>query len=140
MLPVLGARKLQQIDSANIDALYLSLEGKMSPPTAYAVHTVFSACLGAAVRTRKLVINPMQSITKAPSVGESDHGIALDGEELRRLVQGLKISALFGIVSVAAFTGARHNEILALHWSDLDPVTKRSGLSAPLRKPAWHSL
>jgi integrase len=140
VLPVLGARKLQQIDSANIDALYLSLEGKMSPRTAYAVHTVFSACLGAVVRTRKLVINPMQSITKAPSVGESDHGIALDGEELRRLVQGFKVSALFGIVSVAAFTGARRNEILALRWSDLDPVNKTLRIERALEETDEHGI
>jgi integrase len=29
-------------------------------------------------------------------------------------------AALFALISVAAFTGARRNEILALRWSDLD--------------------
>jgi integrase len=31
---------------------------------------------------------------------------------------------LFGIVAVAAYTGARRGEILALRWADLDPVEK----------------
>ena len=140
VLPVLGERKLQQIDSADIDALYLSLDGKMSPRTAYAVHTVFSACLGAAVRTRKLVINPMQSITKTPDAGESDHGVALDAEQLRTLVQGFKVSALFGIVSVAAFTGARRNEILALRWVDLDPVNKTLRIERALEETKRHGI
>lgn len=124
VLPVLGECKLQQISSANIDKLYLSLEGKIAPRTARHVHSVLNACLGAAVRTKKLAISPMESATKVPSPGESDHGIALDDEQLRTLVQGFKSSALFGIVGVAAFTGARRNEILALRWSDLDPEKK----------------
>lgn len=49
----------------------------------------------------------MQSTEKVPSAGESDHGIALDDEQLCKLVQGFKGSALFPIISVAAFTGAR---------------------------------
>ena len=39
-------------------------------------------------------------------------------------MQGFKGSALFGIVSVAAFTGASRNEILALRWTDLEPSNK----------------
>ena len=66
----------------------------------------------------------MDSITKTPSPGESDHGVALDDEQLRTLVQGFKSSPYLGIVSVAAFTGARRNEILALRWSDLNEETK----------------
>jgi integrase len=61
-------------------------------------------------------------------MGESDHGIALDDEQLRTLVRGFKGSALFGIVSVAAFTGAREGEILALRWSDLNPINKTRSL------------
>ena len=48
----------------------------------------------------------------------------MDDVELRKLVQGFKGSALFEIVSVAAFTGARRNEIPALRWSDLDMQKK----------------
>ena len=40
------------------------------------------------------------------------------------LVQGFRNSVLYPIVAVAAFTGARRNEILALRWSDLNPVDK----------------
>ena len=60
VLPVLGEHKLQQIDSTDIDKLYLSLEGKIAPRTARHVHSVFNACLGAAVRTRKLAMRSTQ--------------------------------------------------------------------------------
>lgn len=43
---------------------------------------------------------------------------------MRALLAGFKDSALFPIVAVAAFTGARRNEILALRWSDLDAANK----------------
>jgi integrase len=48
----------------------------------------------------------------------------LEEEQLSTLVQGFKGSALFPIIAVAAYTGARRNEILALRWSDLDEVKK----------------
>ena len=66
----------------------------------------------------------MLSLEKIPSPGEADHGRALEEEELSTLVRGFRGSALFPTVAVAAFTGARRNEILALRWSDLDPEKK----------------
>ena len=82
----------------------------------------------------------MESITKTPSPGESDHGIALDDEQLRRLLKGFKGSALFPIVSVAAFTGARRNEILALRWSDLDPQKKELRIERALEETKAHGI
>jgi integrase len=124
VLPTLGSYKLQEIHSTDIDKLCAGLEGKLHARTARQVHSVFNACLSHAVRTKKLAINPMASISKVPNPPEADHGTVLDDEQLRELVQGFKGTSLFGIVSVAAFTGARRNEILALRWSDLDPVKK----------------
>jgi len=140
VLPTLGTLKLQHLNAAQIDKLYLSLEGKISPRTARHVHSVLNACLGAAVRTRKLVINPMDGITKAPSPGESDHGVALDDDQLHKLVTGFRKSALFGIVGVAAFTGARRNEILALRWSDLDVQRKELRIERALEETKAHGL
>ena len=140
VLPALGEHKLQHIHSTDIDKLYLSLERKIAPRTARHVHSVLNACLGAAVRTKKLAINPMESTTKVPSPGESDHGVALDEQQLRTLVQGFKGSALYGFVSVAAFTGARRNEILALRWSDLDPANKTLRIERALEETEKHGI
>jgi Phage integrase, N-terminal SAM-like domain len=72
VLPVLGECKLQELQSTEIDKLYLDLDAnkKISQCTARYVHNVLSACLSAAVRTKKLAHNPMESITNVPSVGE----------------------------------------------------------------------
>jgi integrase len=120
VLPTLGDRPLQQLQPSEIDKLYVALSEKISPRTAHHVHSVLGACIGAAVRTGKLAFNPMIRLAKVPSPSEADHGMVLEEDQLLTLVRGFKGSALFGIVAVAAFTGARRNEILALRWSDLD--------------------
>jgi len=124
VLPAVGNRPLQQLQPSDIDALYTTLADKVAARTAHHVHTVLGACLGAAVRTGKIASNPMLRLVKVPSPGEADHGKVLEEEELRALLQGFKRSALFAIVAVAAFTGARRNETLALQWEDFDASAK----------------
>jgi integrase len=116
--PTLGARPLQAIQPAEIDALYMRLEKKLAPRTVHHVHTVLGACLKAAVRKGLIMSSPVAR-AEAPSPGESDHGIALDEDQLTALVRGFKGTPLHAIVAVAAFSGARRNEILALQWDDL---------------------
>jgi integrase len=120
VVPSLGERLLQRIQATDIDQLYERLEGKVAPRTAHHVHTVLGSCLKTAVRKGLLVASPLARAEKVPSAGEADHGMVLDEEQLRILVEGFRGSVLFPIVAVAAFTGARRNEILALRWSDLD--------------------
>jgi integrase len=120
VLPSIGERRLQQLQAAEIDRLYVDLGEKRSPRTAHHVHTVLSACLGTAVRKGLLTTNPMARVEKVPSPAESDHGAVLDADELRKLIESFRTSALYPIVATAVFTGARRNEILALRWTNLD--------------------
>lgn len=123
VLPTLGAVRLQELQSPEIDRLYIALAKKRAPRTAHLVHATFNACLGAAVRKRFLTVNPAAA-AEAPSPGESDHGMVLDPAELRRLIEGFRASTLYPIVAMAALTGARRNEILGLRWSDFDASNK----------------
>jgi len=82
----------------------------------------------------------MLELAKVPSPGEADHGMALDEEQLLALVRGFKGSALYQIVAVAAFTGARRNEVLALRWTDIDPVEKRLQIERALEETKAHGL
>jgi len=117
--PGLGQRSLQQIQASEIDDLYIKLEKKLAARTVHHVHTVLGACFKSAVRKGLIASSPIAR-AEAPSPGESERGMALDGDQLRTLLAGFKDSVLFPIVAVAAFTGARRNEILALRWIDLD--------------------
>src|SRR5262245_42796848 len=120
VVPTLGARPLQQIQATEIDALYRKLEGTMASRTAQHVHKVLNSCLATRVRKGLLMANPIDRAEQIPSPGEGYHGMVLDADQLRVLVEGFRGLALFPIVAVAAFTGARRGEILALRWNDLD--------------------
>jgi integrase len=120
VIPTLGARSLQKLSGADITSLYADLERKISAHTALHVHVVLGSCLNAAVRTGKLAVTPMSRAMNIPSPGDEQVGTVLDADELATLVRGFRGYVLFPVVAVAAFTGARRNEILALRWSDLD--------------------
>jgi integrase len=124
VVPTLGGRLLQQLQATEIDRLYQQLDGQVSPRTAHHVHVVLGACLATAVRKGLIATSPLARAEKVPSPGESDHGMALEEDELRTLIEGFKGSPLYPIVCVAAFTGARRNEILALRWTDLNVTEK----------------
>jgi hypothetical protein len=59
---------------------------RVSARTAHHVHSVLGACLGAATRTGKIARNPMLSLAKVPSPDEADHGVALEADQLRALL------------------------------------------------------
>jgi integrase len=79
-------------------------------------------------------------VEKVPSPGESDHGTVLDADELRKLVEGFRGSVMFPMVAVAAFTGARRGEILALRWSDLDVEAKTLRIERSVEHVYRHPL
>lgn len=131
--PAIGDTVLQRLRPTAIDELYRGLEGKIAPRTAHHVHVVFGAALGTAHRTRLIVVNPMAHVQQIPNpnvdVEEIDNeaddlGEGLEEAELAALVAGFKSSSLFPVVALAAASGARRNELLALRWPDLD-VEKR---------------
>jgi len=140
VIPTLGDRPLQKLQSTEIDALYTRLAEKISARTAHHIHNVLGSCLRTAVRTRKLSRNPMSDVIKVPSPSEADHGIALDADQLRMLVHGFKQSVLFPIVAVAAFTVARRGEILALRWEDFDPNAKTLRIERAIEETIEHGL
>lgn len=131
--PVLGGRRLQALRATEIDKLYadMSTAKKIAPRTQHHVHTVFSAALSTATRKKMLVVNPMDAVEQVPAVTHyepEDHpdidpddiGEGLTDVELAALISGFRSSTIFPIVALAAATGARRNELLALRWTDLD--------------------
>jgi integrase len=120
VLPALGNCPLQKLTGAQIDALYSKLASRIAPRTCHHVHVTLGAALSAAVRTGTISVSPMARLLKVPSPGEADHGIALDEDQLDRLVAGFRGSPLRLFVALAGYTGLRRNEALALRWADYD--------------------
>jgi hypothetical protein len=101
VVPMLGERPLQQLQSTEIDALYERLGDKLSGKTLCDLHGILGACVATAYRTRKLPRDPMLELAKVPSPGEINHGTVLEEDQLRVLIQGFKGSPLFLIVATA---------------------------------------
>jgi integrase len=139
VLPKIGSKRLQAVTGTDIDALYQKIESEISPRTQRHVHSVLNACLSAAVRTGKLSSSPMDRVQKVPDAGDDDElGQALDEQQLSTLVQGFRHSALFPIVAIAAYTGARRGEILALRWTDFDPDAKTLRIERAVEETKEH--
>jgi integrase len=140
VLPSVGDRPLQQFQSTEIDGLYEQLSEKLSARTVCNIHSILGACFGTAKRTRKIAQNPMDDLAKVPSMGDIDHGMVLEQEQLRALIAGFRGLSLFTIVATAAFTGARRNEILALRWDDLNVANKTIRIERALEETDAHGL
>jgi integrase len=136
-IPDLGDKPLQRVSATDIDGLYEKLRGKRSPRTIHHLHVALGACLGTAVRKGVLVVNPVVK-ADVPAPGEADHGSVLDEAQLVTLVQGFQGTTLHGIVAVAAFTGARRNEILALRWADLSVKDRALSIARTIEDTAEH--
>ena len=124
VLPTLGKRRLQSLTATDLDALYGRLStSALAPRTVHHVHVVLSGCLKTAVLKGLLPLNPAERADK-PRAADSTAARILDAKELAALVAGFQGHPLHGIVAVAAWTGARRNEILALCWADISFTAK----------------
>ena len=137
VIPTLGIRPLQRISATEIDVLYTELEARLATRTVHHVHTVLGACLSSAVRKGLLFVNPASN-AEAPVPSDSEVGQVLDQDQLTALLTGFRDLVLYPIVAVAAFTGARRNEILALQWSDFDPVHSTLTIGRSLEETKAH--
>ena len=140
VLPILGSFKLQRLASVEVERLYTGLEKRLSARTLHFLHCTLGACLGAAVRSRRLARTPILDMAVTPSPGVGEHGKALEPHQLEALLQGFKGTVYFPIVAVAAFTGARRNEVLALRWSDLNVAAKTLRIERAIEMTEAHGL
>ncbi|RXH15237.1 site-specific integrase [Bradyrhizobium guangzhouense] len=153
--PKVGDKPLQKLAATDIDDVYGGLQGAIAPRTARHVHSVFNASLGTALRTGLIAANPMERVVRIPRPDAKpqaadladdmegddvedidDHAAGLTGAELAALVEGFKPSPLYPLVALAAATGARRNELLALRWSDLDVSKKTLAIRRALDRSA----
>ncbi|MEH2546648.1 integrase [Bradyrhizobium sp. AZCC 2262] len=150
VIPKLSARPLQQLRSGEIDQLYLDMEKQQdgpSPRTQHHVHIVLGACMATAFRTKLIVANPMDSLKQIPSVRELDEdddadliGEGLSEADLAKLIAGFSASSLYPVIALAAATGARRNELLALRWVDLDVEKKTLRIEWTLEQTKKHGV
>jgi integrase len=125
--PALGDVRLTKLTPSTIDAYYRSLlrngghSGQpLSPGTVRRIHGILRRALAQGVRWGWLGVNPAASATP-PRVPPPEI-TPPQPDDLARLLQLIDstYSELGVFVRVAAMTGARRSEVLALRWADVD--------------------
>jgi integrase len=127
--PALGARRLDQLTTTDLDKWYSDLlasgrrqrEGGLSPRSVRYVHVVISKALSDAVDADRLSRNvalkakpPRAKTTRAPEQSW------WSPSELARFLDATADEPLGALWRVAAMTGMRRGEVCGLRWSDVD--------------------
>jgi integrase len=151
--PALGHHKLARLQPLHIQALYahalkegrLDGKGGLSPRSVLHMHRVLHQALRQAVRWQLLVRNPADAV-EPPRAPRTEMKV-LSEEQTARLLTKATDTDLYMPILLAATTGMRRGEILALTWADVDvkaaslTVTKsleqtKAGLSVKTPKTA----
>ncbi len=128
VLPTLGAMSVQKLHPLQIEGLYKDLlqdgnksgkGGGLSPQTILLIHRVCHVAFKRAVRMGLIVRNPFDAV-QPPSVGGRREMSVLSGQQLGELLTAVEPTPLYIPILLAATTGLRRGELLALQWSDLD--------------------
>lgn len=121
--PALGQIYLSDLQPMHIQMLYTDLLNKgLSKRTVELVHTVLRAGLKQAVKWQMIPRNPADA-TEPPRPQRREMQ-ALGPQELQRILDAAAESPIADVVLLAAYTGMRRGEILALRWEDVDLQNK----------------
>ena len=122
ILPTLGHIPLQKLTDGHIQDLYATLLKRISASTVRMVHRILRGALNAAVKSRKIVVNPAVQVTLPK---QEHHELAyLTIDEAQHLLHVARGHSLECLLTLAITTGMRQGEMLALRWSDIDLAKK----------------
>jgi len=125
VIPKLGSLKLQNVTGDDIQNAYAELltsggrRGQgLAARTVLHVHRLLSQVLAMAAKKRHVPRNAAEDV-EAPEPKPTEIQV-LDKAQLTMLLTGLQGRALYPLVALAAGTGMRRGELLALRWSDVN--------------------
>lgn len=127
LLPYLETTPLRKLTPSKIDAVYRALRekgGRKGKPLAWSTvqraHNVLHRAMAQAVRWGWLPLNPVSNAT-APKRDHHELRPPSPAEVLRVVEHAEHIDQGLGVyLLLAASTGARRSELVALRWTDLD--------------------
>ena len=126
LVPALGGVALKDLKPLHIQGHYtdalesgrLNGKGGLSARTVHHHHRILSAALKQAVRWRMIAINPAEAVTP-PKPEETEIEI-LNDKELVTLLRAAHGTRSYPAILLAATTGMRRGEVLAVRWRDID--------------------
>lgn len=127
LIPHVGQVRVAQLTTVDIDDLYghlLRAGGRdarpLAPGTVHRIHVVLHRALAQAVRWEWIWINPAS--TASPPRQEPPEICPPSAEQVGALLDSVLVTnpALFAYLRLAASTGARRSQLLALRWADVD--------------------
>jgi integrase len=131
--PLLGHIQLAELEPDVIDAAYRKwLDDGLSTATVHKYHCILSAACRQAVKWGWIEAAPTARSTP-PSVGRAEMKVPTPAQ-VSALIKAAEESdpVLSTAVALAALTGARRGELVALKWSDVDLMNGRVNIARSL--------
>lgn len=118
MVPAFGRSTLASITSADLERFFDSKAAQLSESSCRSLVKTTSAVFETARKKRLIRENPCKDVERKTGA-EAAKTPCPSPESVRDLLAAAKGSTLENLLPVAAFTGARVGELLAMKWSDL---------------------
>jgi integrase len=126
ILPELGHLQLQKLTIQHVQALYSTLQEKLSPSRIRFIHSTLHKALDHAVRTGLVAKNVCDSVT-LPRLVRREMQV-LTPEQARKVVEAAKGSRMEALLLLALTTGMRRGELLGLKWDDITLAEQNGSL------------
>ena len=138
VIPNIGHMRLQSVRPMTLTKLYVDLldhGGKNGRPlsrrTVNFVHATLRKAFNDAVHVEGLITsNPAMKAKRPKSKGVNQAPDVWDAAQLRLFLGLLEDHRWFALYRLAAYSGARRGELLALKWADLDYADKSMRIRA----------
>lgn len=120
--PVMGSRRVQQIERREVQMLQNEMAERLSITAANMVISVLKIILNEAVKDEIIIKNPVKGIEplKQAAKATDTYHRALTEEEQAAFMQEIKSDFLYEYIALLLCTGMRSGEAAALSWSDID--------------------
>lgn len=127
LIPRIGHIQLQALTATDVDKCYLNLLASggrsgqpLSPRTVRLTGTVLRMALTKAVKTYKLISSSPANDVELPKMHDPERPDAWSAEEMRSILKAASQHRLWAYFVIAAASGARRGELLALRWQDIN--------------------
>jgi len=127
VFPRIGKMKMQEIRPSHLEKYFFELletggknGGKLSARTVQQNRAILTKAFRHAVEVEGIIPRNPVSRVSIPRGARNMAGECWSIENLKIFLEAMKSHRLYAFFHIAAFTGARRGEILALRWSDFD--------------------